>query len=55
MNDSKAKVYRCDPEKNKTCPKTACGVECFHTLDPAYAVDGDQGETMEEILAKVDA
>lgn len=30
-------LYKCDPEKNTVCAKTACGVECFMTTDEKYA------------------
>lgn len=33
-------VYRCDPEKNATCRKTACGKECNFTTQPEYSADG---------------
>lgn len=33
-------VYKCDPNKNVTCRKTACHNPCFYTLNPAYSADG---------------
>lgn len=33
-------VYRCDPEKNKACRKTACQKECTHTKHREYSADG---------------
>lgn len=37
--------FICEPEKNKSCPKTHCwwnGGECKITSDRAFATDGEQ-------------
>ena len=36
----KVKVYKCDPEKNTSCLKTACQTDCFLTLKKECSVDG---------------
>ena len=33
-------VYKCDPNKNTTCAKTACQKQCQYTLNPYYSADG---------------
>lgn len=33
-------IYRCDPEKNITCPKTNCGTSCGMTMHKEYSTDG---------------
>lgn len=33
------KLYYCDPNKNKTCKKTGCQVECFHTCNKEFSID----------------
>lgn len=40
MSEKNTIVYICDFERNKECKKTACQELCFHTLNPAYSVDG---------------
>lgn len=53
------KLYLCDPEKNKSCRKTACQTDCFHTSKKQYSKDGQvyhyncrtrQIETKESII-----
>lgn len=37
----KIKLYRCDPDKYKNCPKTMCyrnGGPCKQTLNPQFAL-----------------
>lgn len=33
-------IYKCDHEKNTSCPKTLCQDECFFTRDKQFSVDG---------------
>lgn len=33
-------LYKCDPEKNTSCQKTACQTDCFLTLKKECSVDG---------------
>lgn len=33
-------LYKCDPEKNTSCPKTACQTDCFLTSNREYSIDG---------------
>lgn len=36
-------LYKCDPDKNKTCAKTACQTVCFLTRNKDYAVRAFDG------------
>ena len=36
-------LYKCDPNKNKTCAKTCCQSVCFLTRNKDYAVCGPDG------------
>ena len=33
-------LYKCDPEKNTSCLKTACQTDCFLTSKKECSVDG---------------
>jgi len=37
MEFSKEGLYECDPEKNTSCKKSGCGVDCKYTKNPKYA------------------
>lgn len=41
-------LYKCDPNKNKTCTKTACQVVCFLTRNKDYASCGPDGSPIIE-------
>ena len=49
-------IYRCDPEKNITCPKTHCGTSCGMTMHKEYSTDGRPLSVSEqvEIQAEID-
>ena len=36
-------LYKCDPNKNKTCAKTACQSVCFLTRNKDYAICNPDG------------
>lgn len=46
------KLYRCDPDKNTKCKKTACfinGGECFSTTDVCYAKTDAYGKPIRDL------
>lgn len=52
MSEYDPYVYKCDPELNSECKKTACQRDCFLTLHKEFSKDGkkyryQQGELME--------
>lgn len=42
MNETRTKLYRCDPEKNMECTKEACRWACRMTTRKEYSVDGHE-------------
>lgn len=36
---TRPQIYKCDPEKNIYCAKTACQKECFYTINRDYSLD----------------
>lgn len=54
--DPETPIYRCDPEKNITCPKTNCGTSCGMTMHKEYSTDGRPLFVCEqvEIQAEID-
>jgi len=40
MSETRTKLYRCDPEKNRECTKEACRWACRMTTVKEYSTDG---------------
>ena len=54
MKNAGAKLYECDPQKNKECKKTICGTLCKHTTNPNYAKKCAYCDNPGQYLAVVD-
>ena len=42
MNETRPKLYRCDPAKNRECTKEACRWACRMTTVKEYSTDGHE-------------